>query len=47
MCGVGHVAGMGERRDLRERDHLEDTGLVRKIILKWIFSMLMGVHGLY
>jgi hypothetical protein len=22
---------------MRERDHLEDPGLVRRIILKWIF----------
>jgi hypothetical protein len=33
---------MGERRgfrwgNLRERDHLEDLGLGRRIILKWFF----------
>jgi hypothetical protein len=25
-------------RDLTERDHLEDVGVDRKIILKWIFK---------
>ena len=42
----GHVARMGEKRgiyrvfvweNLRERDHLEDTGLDGRIILRWVF----------
>ena len=45
MRWAGHVAHMRERRgvyrvlvgNLRERDHLEDPGLDRKIILRWIF----------
>jgi hypothetical protein len=38
----GHVAGTGARRgahrvwgDVRERDHLENTGVSGRIILKW------------
>jgi hypothetical protein len=41
---------MGERRgvyralvgNLREGDHLEDTGVDGRIILKWIFERLVG-----
>jgi hypothetical protein len=41
----GHVAHMGRVEvytgfwwgNLRERDHLEDPGVDRRIILKWIF----------
>ena len=55
MRWVGHVARMGERRrhtgfwwrELRERDHLEDAGIVGRIILRWIFTKWdVGVHGL-
>jgi hypothetical protein len=43
MRWVGHVARMGERRGvyrdltgtLRERDHLEDSGILRWILRKW------------
>jgi hypothetical protein len=43
---VGHVARKGVRRgvyrglwgNLRERDHLGDTGIDGRIILRWIFS---------
>jgi hypothetical protein len=42
-----HVARIGKREvhtgfwwgDLREGDHLEDPGVDRMIILKWIFKM--------
>jgi hypothetical protein len=42
---AGHVARIGERRDVysvlvgksEERDHLGDTGLDGRIILRWIF----------
>jgi hypothetical protein len=42
---VGHVAHVGERRvvhrdwwkNLRERDHLEESHVVRRIILRLIF----------
>jgi len=27
-------------RNLRERDHLEDTGVDGRVILRWIFSKL-------
>ena len=45
MRGVGHVARLGKRRsvyrvlvgNLREINHLEGPGIVRRIILRWIF----------
>jgi hypothetical protein len=51
MRWAGHVALVGERRgacrfwrgNLRERDHLEDPGIGRRIILKWIFKKQNGV----
>jgi hypothetical protein len=47
-----YVWGTGEVRtgswwgDLRERDHLEDLGVDRRTILKWIFKKWDGEHGL-
>jgi hypothetical protein len=32
--------------NLRERDHMEDTGVDGRIILRWIFRKRDGVHGL-
>jgi len=45
MTWIGHVVCMGERRgytgfwweNLRERDHLEDSGVDGRIILRWAF----------
>jgi hypothetical protein len=43
-----HVWGRGEVHtgcywgNVREGDHLDDTGVDWKIILKWIFKMLVG-----
>jgi len=31
---------------LRERDHFEDLGVDRKIVLKWIFKKWGGKQGL-
>jgi hypothetical protein len=50
MRWVGYVVCTGERRgayrvlvgELRERDHLEDLGIDRKIILRWIFRKWDG-----
>ena len=41
--GMKHVGGRGEAytgfwwRNLMERDHLEDSGVVGRIILRWVF----------
>jgi hypothetical protein len=48
MRWAGHVARMGRREaytgfwwgNLRERDHLGDSGLGGRIILRWIFGNL-------
>jgi hypothetical protein len=32
--------------ELRERDHLEDTGIDGKIILRWLFKKWNEGHGL-
>jgi hypothetical protein len=32
--------------DLRERDHLKELGIDRKIVLKWVFKKWDGGHGL-
>ena len=50
MKWVGHVALMGERRDVRgfwwgnlmERDHMENPGVNGRIILRWIFRKWDG-----
>jgi len=50
----GHVARMGERRGIcrvfvekpEGKNHLEDPGVDRKIILRWIFRMWVMGDGL-
>jgi hypothetical protein len=32
--------------NLRERDHMEDSGVDRMIILKWLFKTWHGEYGL-
>jgi len=54
MRWVGHVARIGRGDvytefwwgNLRERDHLEDSGVDGRIILRWIFRKWDVGHGL-
>jgi hypothetical protein len=53
MRWAGNAARMGERRgtfricgDLRERDHLEDSGVHGRIILRWIFRKWNVEYGM-
>jgi hypothetical protein len=39
MKGVGHVARMGERISLKERDHLDNVGVDGRILFKYDFNM--------
>ena len=45
MYGEVHHTGFG-LGNLREKQHLEDPGIKGKIILRWIFRMWDGRHGL-
>jgi hypothetical protein len=53
MGRVGHVARMVREEvhtgfwwgNLRERDHLEDPGVDRRITLRWIFRTWHGGRG--
>ena len=44
--GRGEVHTRFKWENLSERDHLEDPGLDRMIILKWIFRKWDGGRGL-
>jgi hypothetical protein len=43
--GRGEVYIEFSGKNLRERGHLEDAGVDKKIILKWIFKKWDGGHG--
>jgi hypothetical protein len=43
-AGEVHTGFLGG--DLREEDHLQDPGVDRRIILKWIFKEVGWGHGL-
>jgi len=45
MRWAGHVERMWG--NLRERDHLEDTGVDGRLILRWIFRKRNVGHGLF
>jgi hypothetical protein len=54
MRWTGHVTRIGRREEvltgfwwgnLRERDHLEDLGVVGRMILQWIFRKWDGGRG--
>jgi len=38
LWGTGEVHTGFRWRDLKESDHLEDVGIDRSIIIKWIFK---------
>jgi hypothetical protein len=50
---MGHTARIGEGRGaktvlvgkLRERDHLEDPAIDRRIIINWIFKIVLAFVG--
>jgi hypothetical protein len=44
--GRGEVHTEFWLENLRERAHLENSGVDEKIILKWIFEKRYGGHGL-
>jgi hypothetical protein len=54
MRRAGHIPRMGERRAVyrvlvwkpEKRDYLENPGTDGSVILRWIFKMYDGKHGL-
>jgi len=44
--GIGEVYTGFWLGDLRDGDHLEDSGIDGKILLKWNFRKWVGGHGL-
>jgi len=46
MRWAGHVARMGEKRSLKERDYLEDLSVCGRTVLRWSLKNQLAVRSL-